>query len=451
MVRQTLQLLNTKGENMRIKQFATAIILAFSLNAIGASTGWALEPITDALLDKADGEAKDVIARAEAAGNAVAKAVGEQVLKAIQALREAVHSSIGDAKEAYLQSQRETYDNISKLLDQAENIEKVSMTDVTSLLATVSNEVGNLPFINLPPAVMLYQTACDGARWTFRNSSAYYRAKVTASGPAVTFKNAPVQIQKSRDVEVIALLDRKTMNFAEREPHHVPVQIKYDQAQTTWWKPWTWFTHDVIQRDMTLLLLPKIMGSYSIQTKLNHTDYEYKDIGRSAGGHGMDNTMDQGIGIDPPDVKDGWKINVDKLLRDGLKYSTTSADEGASCSGLVPATLTPDGFSFRLTHGHKTDWAGHKSDVDVQCSMTVPLVKATPVVIDGPKLTGDIGWSKDIRKQFPADLASYVVALNLFNSKEYLLDADTKVPYGLIEITRGKDFIQFRPKPPADF
>src|SRR4051812_41558340 len=98
--------------------------------------------------------------------------------------------------------------------------------------------------------------------------------KLAASDPAVTFKNVPVQIQKSRDVELIALLDRKTMSFDEREPHYVPVQIKYDQAQATWWKPWTWVAHDFIQRDMTLLLLPKIMSSYSMQTKLNKTDYE---------------------------------------------------------------------------------------------------------------------------------------------------------------------------------
>src|SRR5208283_3573574 len=129
----------------------------------------------------------------------------------------------------------------------------------------------------------------------------------------------------------------------------------------------------------------------------------------------------------------------------------TSANAGASCSGLLSATLTPDGFSFRLTHGHKTARGGHKSDVDVQCAMTVPLVKATPIVIDGPTLTADIGWLKDVRQPLPAGLASYVIALKLFDSKEYLLDSDTKVPYGLIEITRSKDFVQFRPKPPADF
>jgi hypothetical protein len=434
-----------------IKQLVIGILIIFSLITIDSRPGWTLEPITDALLDKADRDAKDVIARAEAAGNAVAKAIGEQVLKAIQALREAVHSSIGDAKEAYLQSQRETYDNISKLLDQAQDVEKVSMTDVTSLLATVSNEVGNLPFVNMPPAVMLYQPHVMVPDGPSEIPVHVIGPKLASSNPAVTFKNVAIQIQKSRDVELIALLDRKAMTFDEREPHYVPVQIKYDRAQTIWWKPWTLFIHDIIQRDMTLLLLPKLMGSYSIQTKLNSTDYKYKDIQRSAGGHGQDNVMDLGIHPDPPDVKDGWKIDVEKLVKGGLKYWETSGDGGASCSGLLAATLTPDGFSFRLTHGHKTDWAGHKSDVDVQCAMTVPLVKSTPIVIDGPRLAGDIGWSKDVRQSFPADLASYVVALKLFNSKEYLLDADTKVPYGLIEISRGKDFIQFRPKPPADF
>jgi len=436
---------------MRIKQFAIGILLISSLTVIGSSPGWTLEPITDALLDKADRDAKDVIARAEAAGNAVAKAIGEQVLKAIQALREAVHSSIGDAKEAYLQSQRETYDNISKLLDQAENLEKVSMTDVTSLLATVSNEVGNLPFINMPPAVMLYQPHVMVPDGPSEIPVHVIGPKLASSDPTVTFNKAPVQIQNSRDVELIALLDRRTMSFDEREPHYVPVQIKYDQAQTTWWKPWTWFSHDFIQRDMTLLLLPKTLGSYSIQTKLNSIDYKYKDIARSAGDHGKDNSMNVGIRPDPPDVRDGWKIDVDKLVKEGLKYRKTGGDDEASCSGMVSATLTPDGFSFQLTFGHKTDWAGHKSDAAVHCVMTVPLVKATPIIIDGPTQTGDIGWSKDVRQSLPGDLASYIVALKLFNSKEYLLDADTKVPFGLIEITRGKDFIQFRPKPPTDF
>jgi hypothetical protein len=240
------------------------------------------------------------------------------------------------------------------LLDQAQDIEKVSMTDVTSLLATVSNEVGNLPFLNLPPAIMLYQPHVMVPDGPSEIAVHVIGPKLAQSDPAVTFNSAPVQLQKSRDVEIIALLNRKTMTFEEREPHYVPVHINYDQAEVTWWKPWTWFRHDIIQREMTLLLLPKTMGSYTIQTKVNSTDYQYKDIQRAAGGHGMDNVMDQGIRPDPPDVADGWKINVAKLVKEGLKYRPTSADHGASCGGLLPATLTPDGFSFRLIHEHKT-------------------------------------------------------------------------------------------------
>jgi hypothetical protein len=146
------------------------------------------------------------------------------VLRAIQALREAVHSSIGDAKEAYLQSQRETYDNISKLLDQAEDLEKVSMTDVTSLLATVSNEVGNLPLVNMPPSVMLYQPHVMVPDGPSEIPVHVIGPRLASSDPAVTFKNVPVQIQKSRDVELIALLDRKTLTFDDREPHYVRLQ-----------------------------------------------------------------------------------------------------------------------------------------------------------------------------------------------------------------------------------
>jgi hypothetical protein len=38
-------------------------------------------------------------------------------------------------------------------------------------------------------------------------------------------------------------------------------------------------------------------------------------------------------------------------------------------------------------------------------------VKKTPVVADGPTLTGDIGWLKDVRKDLPANLESYEIAL----------------------------------------
>src|SRR6267142_4570110 len=244
---------------MHINHLVGVSLLALSLLLNGSTPSLALEPITDALLDKADRDAKDVIARAEAAGNSVARTIGEQVLKAIQALRDAVHASIDDTKKAYLQTERDTYDNISKVLEQAQDMEHVSMTDVTSLLANVQNGVSNLPFVNLPPSLMFYGPPVIGPGGPSEIAVRVIGPKLASSNPEVSFKDAPVKIQKSKDAELVAMLDRKVMTFDEREPRYVPVKIKYDQNERSVLKPWTWFSHKETEREMTFLLLPKIM------------------------------------------------------------------------------------------------------------------------------------------------------------------------------------------------
>ena len=62
----------------------------------------------------------------------------------------------------------------------------------------------------------------------------------------------------------------------------------------------------------------------------------------------------------------------------------------------------------------------------------------TPIVVDGPTLKGDISWSKDVRQDLPANVQSYEIALKLFSNKEYLIDADNKIPYDVVEIFRAK-------------
>jgi hypothetical protein len=63
-----------------------------------------------------------------------------------------------------------------------------------------------------------------------------------------------------------------------------------------------------------------------------------------------------------------------------------------------------------------------------------PRVLVTPIVVDGPTLKGDISWSKDVRQDLPANVQSYEIALKLFSNKEYLIDADNKIPYDVVEI-----------------
>jgi hypothetical protein len=374
-----------KDSAMRfVNKIIVGALIVLSVLLIAPREGWTLEPVTDAMLDKAESSAKEVIARAEAAGNSVVRALGEQALRVVEALREAVHSSIGDAKEAYLESQQKTFNNVNLVLDQLRDFEKVSLTDVTTLTATLSDEVSRLPFIGHAPAVMLYQPRVVVPRGAATVLVRVIGPKLAASGPTISFDGVDLPLHKARDVELVAQLDRGKLQFNEKEPRYQAVTIRFDQAETKWWKPRTWFRSDIIQRDMTLLLLPKTLGKFQIATKINSTNTEKKIIARHAGGHGKDAPMDIGIAPDPPDTAAGWQIDVDQVVADkGVKFSPQSGDDGASCVGLLMETLTPKGFSFRLQHGHKTDWAGHKSDVDVQCSMQVPLIKITPIVVDG--------------------------------------------------------------------
>ena len=61
----------------------------------------------------------------------------------------------------------------------------------------------------------------------------------------------------------------------------------------------------------------------------------------------------------------------------------------------------------------------------------------TPIVVDGPTLKGDISWSKDVRQDLPANVQSYNDE-DFFSNKEYLIDADNKIPYDVVEIFRAK-------------
>lgn len=66
-------------------------------------------------------------------------------------------------------------------------------------------------------------------------------------------------------------------------------------------------------------------------------------------------------------------------------------------------------------------------------------------------MDGDLTWMADKRVSLPANLNSYTVALTLYDGHEYILDANSAVPYGLLQVERGANFIQFRPRTPRGF
>lgn len=433
---------------MRKRRILAAGLLALSMGVISGPAR-AIEPITDALLDRAESNAKSVIARAEQAGDAFAKSIGEQALLAIKALRESVRASINEAKGAALEVQRQTFDSINSVLEQARQGEKVILNDVMALTATISDQVKNLPFVNHAPEVMLYQPRVLVPQGAAVVPLRVIGPKLAASQAKVAYEGKDLPVDKARDVELVAHLDRSRLPFDETRSTLKSVRIAYDQAQATWWKPWTWFASDIVTRDMTLLLLPHTLGTYTVAPKLKSSVTDRKTFEKPVGGSGKDGPMYFTIAPDPLDVEAGWKIDVEKV-KQKLDFRDTGGHD-ASCVGLVEGSLKNENFTFQIQHGHKTDWAGHKSDASKSCSITVPLIKVTPTVVDGPEITGRIGWSEDVRIGTPAGLASYVLSITLFDGRKFILDRGSQAPYGLLEIEHGESHIRFRPKPPLDF
>jgi hypothetical protein len=73
-----------KDSAMRfVNKIIVGALIVLSVLLIAPREGWTLEPVTDAMLDKAESSAKEVIARAEAAGNSVVRALGEQALRVL--------------------------------------------------------------------------------------------------------------------------------------------------------------------------------------------------------------------------------------------------------------------------------------------------------------------------------------------------------------------------------
>jgi hypothetical protein len=423
-----------------------AVLLVTSIS----SPAWAIEPITDALLDKADKEAKDVIQRAEAAGNAIAKEAGEQARKAIEALRKAVHDSIGETKEAVLSAQWAIFNNINSLIDKANNSEKVLVTDVTTLTATLSNQIKNLPWTNHAPEVMLHQPRVIVPKGPPVIAFRVIGPRLAASNPEVTFDGKPIPVDKAGDVELIARLDRSQLPFDSMKPKYVAVKITYDR-QKKLFNPKSWFS-DRDERNMTVLLLPEILGTYILEPRIKSTTTETKKFLKRVGGHGKDSPMDFTITPDPLDIEAGWEIDADQIVKNKSVVAFVSGPgHDAKCVGLVAGTLTRESFTFRIQHHHATDIFGHKSDGDRSCTMTVPLIKKTPTTVPGDDIKGEIGWIKEVKKDLPRDLASYDLTLSLFDGKEPILTQDSNPPFGVVEIERGKNYVIFRPKPPVDF
>lgn len=435
---------------LEIRAVLISIFVLVGAASIPVASHANADPLTEAILGSAADKAKDVIARAEAAGDAIAKSLGEQALRAIEALRVALAGSIGQTDDAVKARQTQLFNDVNTTLERLESDEKLVARDAAALTASWASTVKSLPFADRAPEVLMYEPRVITPEGAGAIPLSIVGPRLANADPVLASgTGAEVVISAPSDQELFATLDRKSFEFDEHEPTYKTIKLRFDQNVWSLLSPATWFGKDVVDRDITLMLLPKILANYRIEMSVNGTRTSQKTYEKVVGGAGKDGPFYPGVEVPPLDKDDGYVIDTDAILKNGLKFADIGGDS-AQCVGLVADKLTKNLLVFHIQHGHITKW-GEKKDSWVNCKLWIPLIKTIPTVDAVDPISGTLGWSQDVREKLPANLNDYTVTLSFFDGKEYILGADSRVPYGMVEIERGDQYIQFRPKPPIDF
>ncbi|TFV39815.1 hypothetical protein [Bradyrhizobium niftali] len=166
-----------------------------------------------------------------------------------------------------------------------------------------------------------------------------------------------------------------------------------------------------------------------------------------SGGRGIDSVVSFSIKIIPELAKQGWKIDVEKLMTNGITWSQeeTNGGSGSSCMGLDKVTVTDDGFSFLIRFGHKTDVLGHKSDALVTCNIrSVPLVRKAENYTSGEPIARELMKGSDLWVSLPSNTISYMIKLAIDGSGERVLTDDSPSPFDFLQIMKRNDGILFK-------
>lgn len=311
------------------------------------------DPVSDALLDGAADKAKEVIARAEAAGDAIAKAFGEQALAAIEALRVAAHDTTMEISQQVEERQKQLVNDLQSTLDQLMAGEAVAMDDLTRLTADIGGQIKNLPFTNQAAELMMYQPRVVVADGPATIALKAIGPKLGDTNATLSFNGRQIPVNFSTDKELFAQIDREILPFSEFDPVYATFKLSFDRSNKIWWQPWTWFVSDVVSRDLTLMLMPKRMASFEIATTVNQVGSESKDYVTTIGAGGKDRAIFYPVGIPQLDAEGGWQIDTDKLLSQGLPFANVGGDKG-DCVGMVKDQLTRQQLVFHLQFGHRT-------------------------------------------------------------------------------------------------
>lgn len=164
-------------------------------------------------------------------------------------------------------------------------------------------------------------------------------------------------------------------------------------------------------------------------------------------GKGMNSTFSIHFEVVPDLARQGWKIDLDKLVASRDWWEQGKGEGGSSCTGLDRKSVNDTGFTFLIQLGRNKDLF-HESDAVQYCNLArVPLVRSIDQQVDGAPTVRDLTWSSDELVVLPKDVVSYTMRLSVDGYPERILTDSDASPFDFLGIKKEGNTILFQPKP----
>lgn len=397
------------------------------------------------VLQPLEDSAKEIISRAEAAGDAVMKSLGEQLLMAIEALRVSAKDVIETGAGAFSAQQMDVFNNLKQALDLVEEQKEAVVEDANRLTASIAGKVAGFPFTDVRPDVMMYRPRVllpDGA--VDAVPIRIIGPLLAASDPTLDHDGVTIALDRSSDTELNGVLTREDFAFDPEQPLYTSVSLALEYSTSSWYLPWTWFSSDTVERDLTLMLLPVRLGDYRISTEI--ASYERKAYAPLVAHRGKNEVIKARVEPIPAEYSAGWRIDTDAVLSGGVTVAIEKQAGNAACTGVLTPSVSAAGFDFEIS---VSDNSGNK-DAEIFCRLSVPLIRQTSNQ-PGQVLEGDLGWIESVPVGIPPGTLAYTVDLGLYTGQRETVGKGETSPFPLVEISTEESRVVFRPRPPSDF
>jgi len=193
---------------------------------------------------------------------------------------------------------------------------------------------------------------------------------------------------------------------------------------------------------------PQRLGTVTITPKILVKSKETSTHPRvQISGKGKNSTYPVHFSIAPDLVKQGWKIDVEKLVANRDWWTQDKGEGGSSCTGVDRNTIKDTEFTFNIQLGRNKD-VFHEWDADQYCNLNaVPLVRTIEHQEEASPVTRDLSWSADELVVLPENTVSYVMKLAVDGYPERILSDSAASPFDFLDIKRENGKILFQPKP----